>query len=160
MDLVPGVTTTVGVLSDPTEETEELRDGDIVLVYYSGELTADGTVFDANYGSGTPFPVTLAPLGEPAGVIDGWNEGLHGVHAGDQIEEADRRADDIERGQELQLPPGLQLPDDEADRADAGDQPGDRQGVAIAALGRTARPLQGDAGADEDQMRGDEDQGG
>jgi len=52
--------------------------GDTVEVFYNGFLSADGTVFDENYSSGQPFPVTI---GETS-VIDGWTQGLVGVQLG------------------------------------------------------------------------------
>ena len=52
--------------------------GDTVEVYYVGVLSADGTEFDANYGSGSTFPVTIGTTS----VIQGWTQGLIGVQAG------------------------------------------------------------------------------
>lgn len=52
--------------------------GSTVEVYYVGVLTADGTEFDSNYGSGSTFPVTLGQ----GMVIQGWDQGLIGVQAG------------------------------------------------------------------------------
>lgn len=65
------------------ETNRPAGDGDIVLVYYRGVLSDTGEEFDSNYGTGSPFSVTLGPT---AGVIEGWNEGLHGVRTGDQIQ--------------------------------------------------------------------------
>jgi FKBP-type peptidyl-prolyl cis-trans isomerase len=73
----------VTVLEEGPGEGPAAGEGDIVKVYYSGELTETGEVFDANYGTGSPFAVTLGPT---AGVIDGWKEGLVGVQAGDRIQ--------------------------------------------------------------------------
>lgn len=71
------------VLEEGEEGAPESEAGDLVLVYYSGELSADGSVFDSNYGSGTPFPVEAGPGGQ---VIAGWQEGLVGVSKGERIQ--------------------------------------------------------------------------
>lgn len=63
----------------------EAEPGDLLLVHYAGGFSEDGTPFDDSYSRGTPFAITLAPIGEPAGVIDGWNEGLQGARAGDKL---------------------------------------------------------------------------
>ena len=54
-----------------------LQSGDTASVYYTGYLT-DGTEFDSNVASGTPFDV---PVGQGA-VIPGWDEGLVGMQVG------------------------------------------------------------------------------
>jgi peptidylprolyl isomerase len=68
------VTTLIEGRGDPAEV------GDTVIVHYVGS-TADGQVFDSSWESGQTFPVT--PLGD-AGVIEGWEEGLIGVRAGER----------------------------------------------------------------------------
>lgn len=67
-------------------EGPEAGVGDVVRVYYSGELSADGQVFDSNYGTDTPLDVVLAGEGEQPMVIEGWNEGLIGARKGDRIQ--------------------------------------------------------------------------
>jgi FKBP-type peptidyl-prolyl cis-trans isomerase len=56
------------------------KDGDIVLVYYTGKL-ADGKVFDStdNHG-GKPFQFTLGQ----GRVIKGWDQGIVGMQIGDK----------------------------------------------------------------------------
>lgn len=56
--------------------------GDMVLVNYVGVRSEDGTQFDTNYGGGPPFPVTLGA----GGVIEGWDQGLQGVQAGERLQ--------------------------------------------------------------------------
>ncbi|MBU4023253.1 FKBP-type peptidyl-prolyl cis-trans isomerase [Patescibacteria group bacterium] len=59
-------------------EGEEAKAGDILSVYYSGELE-DGTQFDARE-EGEPFTFTLG-----AGkVIAGWDQGLVGMKVGEK----------------------------------------------------------------------------
>jgi FKBP-type peptidyl-prolyl cis-trans isomerase len=70
------------VLVEGPSDGHEAETGDIVDVYYTGVLSADGTTFDSNYGSGTPLTVTLG-AGE---VIEGWDEGLVGARPGDRIQ--------------------------------------------------------------------------
>jgi FKBP-type peptidyl-prolyl cis-trans isomerase len=53
--------------------------GDTTVVHYVGKL-ADGTVFDASWDRGQPFPVTLGQ----GRVISGWDQGLVGVRAGER----------------------------------------------------------------------------
>ncbi len=55
--------------------------GDVVLVNYVGVRSADGTQFDANYGA-DPLPVILGQ----GRVIEGWDQGLVGVQAGEQLQ--------------------------------------------------------------------------
>lgn len=96
----PTATTVPPVLPDPVTKPEiELPDplpseleiidlvegtgpaaeaGDQVAVYYVGVRSNDGVEFDSNFGSGTPFGVTLGG----GGVIEGWQQGLVGVQAG------------------------------------------------------------------------------
>ena len=61
---------------------ETAKEGDVVQVYYTGWLTADGVTmgkqFDSNADGGKPFPVKLG-AGE---VIKGWDEGLVGMKVG------------------------------------------------------------------------------
>ena len=52
--------------------------GDTLMVLYVGVRSADGTEFDNNYDTGTPYPVQVG-AGQ---VIDGWDQGLVGVKAG------------------------------------------------------------------------------
>jgi peptidylprolyl isomerase len=59
----------------------EAVEGDTVLVHYVGVRSEDGTEFDSNYGT-SPFPVTLGQ----SGVIAGWEQGLVGVQAGEQVQ--------------------------------------------------------------------------
>ena len=54
--------------------------GDTVTVHYVGVLSEDGTEFDNSYDRGAPFPVVLGA----GGVIQGWEEGLVGVQAGER----------------------------------------------------------------------------
>jgi peptidylprolyl isomerase len=57
--------------------------GSTLNVLYVGISCSTGKVFDASYLHGnSSFPVTLAPAGQQASVIQGWNTGLVGVHAG------------------------------------------------------------------------------
>ncbi len=70
------------VLHDGPSDNPEAKDGDVVGVYYVGVLSADGTQFDTNYGSGKPLTFTLGA----GGVIDGWDQGLVGAREGDQIQ--------------------------------------------------------------------------
>ncbi|NDB04143.1 MAG: peptidylprolyl isomerase [Acidimicrobiia bacterium] len=66
------------VITDITEgDGDGAKDGDMVLVYYVGVLSADGTRFDGNF-DGDPFGVTL---GQGA-VIQGWDQGLLGMKVG------------------------------------------------------------------------------
>ncbi|MGH9270359.1 MAG: FKBP-type peptidyl-prolyl cis-trans isomerase [Ilumatobacteraceae bacterium] len=55
--------------------------GDVVLVNYVGVRSADGTQFDANYGA-DPLPVILGQ----GMVIEGWDQGLVGVQAGERLQ--------------------------------------------------------------------------
>ena len=59
--------------------------GNTVVVNYKGWLEDESSPFDQSYGRG-PFPVDLVPIGQQAGVIDGWNEGLTYVGEGGMIE--------------------------------------------------------------------------
>ena len=70
------------VLHAGPSDNPEAKDGDVVSVYYVGVLSADGTQFDTNYGSGQPLTFTLGA----GGVIDGWDQGLVGAREGDQIQ--------------------------------------------------------------------------
>ena len=70
------------VLHDGPSDNPEAKDGDVVSVYYVGVLSADGTQFDTNYGSGQPLTFTLGA----GDVIDGWDQGLVGAREGDQIQ--------------------------------------------------------------------------
>lgn len=66
------------VITDRVEGSgEPASEGDMVLVYYVGVRSQDGTRFDGNYG-GRPFPVRVGA----GGVIVGWDQGLVGVRAG------------------------------------------------------------------------------
>ena len=56
-------------------------EGDTVYVNYVGVRSEDGTQFDTNFG-GQPFPVTLGA----GGVIEGWEQGLAGVTAGERLQ--------------------------------------------------------------------------
>ncbi|MEM8619361.1 MAG: FKBP-type peptidyl-prolyl cis-trans isomerase [Actinomycetota bacterium] len=55
--------------------------GDTVIVDYIGVRSRDGLEFDSSY-SREPFPVVLGT----GSVIQGWDEGLVGVSAGDQVQ--------------------------------------------------------------------------
>ncbi|MGE3620992.1 MAG: FKBP-type peptidyl-prolyl cis-trans isomerase [Acidimicrobiia bacterium] len=59
-------------------EGDELRPGDTVVVHYVAVL-ADGTVFDNSWNRGRTLETTI-----PGTLIDGWNEGLVGVKAGER----------------------------------------------------------------------------
>lgn len=61
----------------------EAVDGDTVVVHYVGVLSTDGTEFDNSYDRGAPFPVEGIPF---ASVIEGWNQGLLGAQAGQQLQ--------------------------------------------------------------------------
>lgn len=63
-------------------EGPEASEGDTVTVHYVGVLSADGTEFDNSYDRGSPFPVLLGG----GGVIEGWDEGLVGVQAGERVQ--------------------------------------------------------------------------
>lgn len=60
----------------------EAEAGDTVVVDYIGVRSLDGEEFDNSYDRGQPFPVVLGQ----GGVIQGWDEGLVGVRAGDRIQ--------------------------------------------------------------------------
>jgi len=63
-------------------EGPEAADGDTIVVDYVGVRSVDGVEFDASYDRQTPFPITLGA----GAVIDGWEEGLQGVQAGERIQ--------------------------------------------------------------------------
>lgn len=63
-------------------EGPEAADGDTVTVHYVGVLSEDGTEFDNSYDRGSPLPVVLGS----GGVIDGWEQGLVGVQAGERVQ--------------------------------------------------------------------------
>lgn len=63
-------------------EGPEAEVGDIVTVHYVGVRSEDGTEFDNSYDRGSPFPVVLGA----GGVIQGWDEGLVGVQAGERVQ--------------------------------------------------------------------------
>ena len=58
---------------------EGARDGDTLLVHYTGKL-ADGTKFDSSHDRGRPFEVTLGQRR----VIAGWEQGLQGMKVGEE----------------------------------------------------------------------------
>lgn len=60
-------------------EGEESKDGDILVVHYTGRLL-DGTVFDSSLERNEPFEFTL---GEGM-VIEGWEEGMKGMKEGEK----------------------------------------------------------------------------
>ncbi|MFP5489539.1 MAG: FKBP-type peptidyl-prolyl cis-trans isomerase [Acidimicrobiia bacterium] len=60
----------------------EAADGDSVTVHYVGVLSEDGTEFDNSYDSERPFSVVLGS----GSVIDGWEQGLVGVQAGERVQ--------------------------------------------------------------------------
>ena len=62
-------------------EGPEAADGDTVVVDYVGVRSEDGTEFDTSYGA-RPLPVTLGT----GGVIAGWEQGLVGAQAGQQLQ--------------------------------------------------------------------------
>lgn len=80
--------------------------GDTVQVHYVGVLSEDGTEFDNSYDRGATFPVTLGA----GGVIDGWEQGLVGVQAGER-RQLDIPADLAygEAGSGGVIPPGAAL---------------------------------------------------
>ena len=55
--------------------------GDTVLVNYVGVRSETGEQFDTNFG-GAPYPVTIGA----GSVIQGWDEGLVGVSAGERVQ--------------------------------------------------------------------------
>jgi peptidylprolyl isomerase len=61
-------------------EGAEAAVGDTVTVHYVGVRSEDGTEFDNSYDRGSPFPVVLGA----GGVIQGWEDGLIGVQAGER----------------------------------------------------------------------------
>lgn len=56
---------------------EGAKDGDTVVVHYTGTLT-NGTKFDSSLDRGKPFPVKLGARR----VIPGWEQGLKGMKTG------------------------------------------------------------------------------
>jgi peptidylprolyl isomerase len=84
---------------------EEVREGDKVLVHYTGWLK-NGKKFDSSLDRRQPFEV--APVGKAA-VIKGWNEGLIGMKDGGrrqliippELGYGDRTAGDIPPNSEL-----------------------------------------------------------
>jgi FKBP-type peptidyl-prolyl cis-trans isomerase len=56
--------------------------GDTVVVDYIGVRSSDGVEFDNSYDRFQPFPVTLGG----GGVIQGWDQGLVGVQAGERLQ--------------------------------------------------------------------------
>jgi FKBP-type peptidyl-prolyl cis-trans isomerase len=58
------------------------KTGDDVVVNYVGARSADGTEFDSSYGGD---PLEVAPVGS-AQLIDGFNQGLIGVQAGEELQ--------------------------------------------------------------------------
>jgi peptidylprolyl isomerase len=76
---LPATLPTELVITDLTEGTGPAAvDGDTVVVLYVGVRSVDGTEFDNNFDTGTPFSVTLG-VGQ---VIKGWDQGLVGAKAG------------------------------------------------------------------------------
>ena len=67
------VTEDIAVGEGPAAES-----GDKLSVQYVGVLHKNGKEFDSNWGSGTPFEVTLGA----GGVIPGWEQGLEGMQVG------------------------------------------------------------------------------
>lgn len=63
-------------------EGPEAAEGDTVTVHYVGVLSSDGTEFDSSYDRGTPYSLVLGA----GGVIDGWDQGLVGVQAGERLQ--------------------------------------------------------------------------
>jgi FKBP-type peptidyl-prolyl cis-trans isomerase len=55
----------------------EAKDGDKVMVHYTGKLLKNNKVFDSSVGK-KPFPVTIGA----GGVIKGWDLGLPGMKVG------------------------------------------------------------------------------
>ncbi|HKC84088.1 MAG TPA: FKBP-type peptidyl-prolyl cis-trans isomerase [bacterium] len=55
------------------------KDGDTVVVHYTGTLT-DGKKFDSSRDRSEPFPVTLGQRR----VIAGWEQGLQGMKVGEK----------------------------------------------------------------------------
>ncbi|MDO8391452.1 MAG: FKBP-type peptidyl-prolyl cis-trans isomerase [Actinomycetota bacterium] len=115
---VPASTTTVDPIESPTKPevalpaanptelkvttiTEgagpEAKNGDVLRVYYVGVLSADGTEFDTNYGTGKTLDLRLG-----AGmVIQGWEQGLVGVQVGGRYQidiPADLAYGDVDTG--------------------------------------------------------------
>ena len=80
---IPSETPTELVVTEITPGSgPKAVNGDMVLVNYVGVRSEDGTQFDTNYGGGPPFPVTLGA----GGVIEGWDQGLQGVQAGERLQ--------------------------------------------------------------------------
>jgi peptidylprolyl isomerase len=63
-------------------EGPEAQAGDTIVVDYVGVRSSDGVEFDASYNRAAPFPITLGA----GAVIDGWEQGLEGVQAGERIQ--------------------------------------------------------------------------
>ena len=82
IDLPAGTPTElhVEVLEQGTGPKAE--DGDTVIVDYIGVRSRDGEEFDNSYDRDEPFPVTLGK----GAVIEGWDEGLVGVQAGERLQ--------------------------------------------------------------------------
>jgi FKBP-type peptidyl-prolyl cis-trans isomerase FkpA len=55
-----------------------VKQGDRILVHYTGRLRSNGKKFDSSHDSGKPFPFVLG-VGK---VIQGWDEGLIGMKVG------------------------------------------------------------------------------
>ncbi|HVT64548.1 MAG TPA: FKBP-type peptidyl-prolyl cis-trans isomerase [Mycobacteriales bacterium] len=77
---VPYAVTSLGVKDIKIGTGPAATAGSTVEVRYVGVGCSTGKVFDTNFtAGGQDFPVT--PLGQ-APVIDGWNQGLIGIHQG------------------------------------------------------------------------------
>lgn len=76
--------TTIGITDIKTGDGPEAKVGDKVSLQYVGVAKSNGKEFDASWKQTppTPFPFTLVPVGQKAGVIDGWNEGIAGMKVG------------------------------------------------------------------------------
>ena len=57
---------------------DEVQDGDVVIMHYTGRLIEDGKVFDSSYTRNQPFQ-TMIGYGQ---VILGWEEGVLGMKIG------------------------------------------------------------------------------
>jgi len=56
------------------------KDGDTLVVHYTGTLHVGGTKFDSSRDRNEPFNVTLGQ----GRVIKGWEQGLQGMRAGEK----------------------------------------------------------------------------
>ncbi len=84
IETLPSVPVTeLGVTVVEAGDGPAAAEGDTVVVDYTGVRSADGTEFDNSYDFGEPL--TVGPLGG-SGTIEGWDQGLIGVQAGETVQ--------------------------------------------------------------------------